>query len=118
MKYSRGRTVNLLFSIAKLPVTTSAPASSALGPFFWRFDSIDDALLMTFPTGAGWNNTTIITGRATGQVTQTAQNVQGAHSITGGGDMYCRFYVPNGSNLSASELQAIQRFANRVAGVA
>lgn len=111
-------TAEQIIAAGGIPVTTTAPASSAVGPQYWRFDPIDDALQMTLPAGAGWDSTTIITGRATGQVTQTAQNVQGAHSITGGGDMYCRFYVPNGGNLSASELQVLQRFANRVAGVA
>lgn len=104
-------TAQQILDAGGIPLTTSAPASSANGKFWWQCDAIDDKLAMTFP--AGWESATIIDSRSTGQVTQTAQNIVGTYNIQTStyGRIFCRL-AP-----SASDLALLQKFANILAGV-
>ena len=60
--------------------TTTAPASSSTGNYWWQFDSTD-LLTATFP--AGYESATIINTAETGQVTYTGQNIVGNYGIRG-----------------------------------
>lgn len=89
--------------------TTTAPASSSTGNYWWQFDSTD-LLTATFP--AGYESATIINALAAGQQTLTAQNIVGSYSIGPSVDTYGRFIFRTG--LTASELTTMQTFANRM----
>ena len=108
-------TAQQIIDAGGIPVTTTEPKSSSLGPRYWQFDSIDDKLKLDFPIGAGWNSATIVQARKTGAVTLTGQNIEGTYYITGGGDKYGEIFVPG--SLSASELALLQKFANKLSGV-
>lgn len=104
-------TAQQILDAGGIPLTTNAAASSANGKFWWQFDGIDDKLTMTFP--AGWESATIIDARATGQVTQSGQNIVGTYNVQTStyGRIFCRL-AP-----SASDLALLQKFANILAGV-
>lgn len=103
-------TAQQILDAGGIPLTTSAPASSANGRYYWQCDAIDDKLVMTFP--AGWESATIIDSKSTGQVTQTAQNIVGTYNISTStyGRIFCRL-AP-----SASDLALLQKFANILSG--
>ena len=111
-------------SVRELPGIHAIQSTSGYQPILrnisgiqsWQFDGTDDRFSMTFPSGAGWNNTTIVTALATGAVTDVAQNVEGTHLFQVSGHVHGRFYIPNGSAVSAGELAAIQKFANALSG--
>lgn len=109
------------FSVRELPGTHAIQATTQYKPalksvgatFCLRFDA-DDILNLTYP--AGWGSSTVVTARATGAVTQTAQNLVGAQTITGAGDWYGRLAFPTA--LTAGELSLVQSFANTLSGYA
>lgn len=99
-----------ILAFGGIPLTTTAPASTALGPWWWD-TSGGKSIVATFP--AGNESVTVIDSVSTGQVTTTAQNVVGAYSIstpTNG-----RIIVKG--TLTAPGLALLQALANKWAGL-
>jgi hypothetical protein len=42
-------TASDIIKLGGIPLTTTAPASTALGPYFWQFDGVDDSLSLSGP---------------------------------------------------------------------
>lgn len=66
-------------ALGGIPLTTTAPASTALGPYSWD-TSGGKSLTATFP--AGNESVTVIDARPTGQVTATVQSVVGSYNAS------------------------------------
>lgn len=98
-----------------IPLTTTAPASTALGPYWWDTTG-GKTLVATFP--AGNESVTVIDAKSTGQVTLTGQNVVGAYNVS---KQFGPEVVVNGDNEAATfsigTMQANNTTASKVAAV-
>lgn len=103
-------TAQQIQALGGIPLTTTAPASTALGPYSWD-TSGGKSLGATFPTGN--ESVTVIDAPSTGQVTTTAVNVVGAYNIS---TPTSGRIIVNGA-LSTPDLSLLQKLANKLAGL-
>jgi hypothetical protein len=74
-------TAQQIQALGGIPLTTTAPVSTAFGAYKWDFDTTD-RLALTLP--AGYESATIIDATSAGPVTLLEQDITGTYEIVGG----------------------------------
>jgi hypothetical protein len=99
-------------ALGGIPLTTTAPASTAFGAYKWDFDTTD-TLSLTLP--AGYESATIIDATAAGPVTLLEQDITGTYNIGPSLSTHGRIILRD--TPTPRQLELCQGLASRLAGL-